>query len=223
MAGVIKWIINPKTYNNGGYIMEKLETINYRGYDINIYPDDCWESPREWDNLGQMICFHRNYDLGDKHDYSIEEVKEITKRNDVVCLPLYLYDHSGITMNTSGFSCQWDSGQVGIIFVDYAAIRKEYGVKNITKKMVLKVRNILIQEVKTYDDFLNGTVYGFMTEKDGEDIDSCWGFYGYPWDYMLGEAKNGIDADIEIERKKKQAKTKAFVKHGVPLEKRCFV
>ena len=30
-----------------------------------------------------------------------------------VFLPLYLFDHSGITMNTSGFSCPWDSGQVG--------------------------------------------------------------------------------------------------------------
>ena len=26
--------------------------------------------------------------------------------------PLYLYDHGGITMNTTGFSCSWDSGQV---------------------------------------------------------------------------------------------------------------
>ena len=33
-----------------------------------------------------------------------------------VFLPLYLFDHSGITMNTSGFSCPWDSGQVGWIF-----------------------------------------------------------------------------------------------------------
>ena len=31
-------------------------------------------------------------------------------------LPLYLYDHSGITMNTTGFSCPWDSGQVGWIY-----------------------------------------------------------------------------------------------------------
>ena len=28
----------------------------------------------------------------------------------MVILPLYLYDHSGITMNTTGFSCPWDSG-----------------------------------------------------------------------------------------------------------------
>ena len=27
--------------------------------------------------------------------------------DNVVCLPLYLYDHGGITMNTTGFACSW--------------------------------------------------------------------------------------------------------------------
>ena len=44
-----------------------------------------------------------------------------------VILPLYLYDHSGITMNTTGFSCPWDSGQVGWIYADADCIKKEYG------------------------------------------------------------------------------------------------
>jgi len=51
-----------------------------------------------------------------------------------IILPLYLYDHSGITMNTTGFSCGWDSGQVGYIVMSYEKIRKEYNWKNITKK-----------------------------------------------------------------------------------------
>jgi hypothetical protein len=39
-----------------------------------------------------------------------------TVKKEFVILPLYLYDHSGITMNTTGFSCPWDSGQVGWIY-----------------------------------------------------------------------------------------------------------
>lgn len=41
-----------------------------------------------------------------------------------VVLPLYLYDHGGITMNTGGFSDPWDSGQVGFIFVSKEKIKK---------------------------------------------------------------------------------------------------
>ena len=36
----------------------------------------------------------------------------VEQMDGMVILPLYLYDHSGITMNTCGFSCPWDSGQV---------------------------------------------------------------------------------------------------------------
>jgi hypothetical protein len=37
---------------------------------------------------------------------------------DKVCIKdLYLYDHSGITISTSPFSCGWDSGQVGFIYL----------------------------------------------------------------------------------------------------------
>lgn len=44
---------------------QPVETIEYRGFDINIYQDDMAESPREWDNIGRMLCKHRDYGLGD--------------------------------------------------------------------------------------------------------------------------------------------------------------
>lgn len=37
----------------------------------------------------------------------------------VAMLPLFLYDHSGITMSTGPFHCPWDSGQVGFIYMTY--------------------------------------------------------------------------------------------------------
>ena len=71
-----------------------------------------------------MIAFHRRYDLGDKHSIKHEDYDgwdemetALEKKFDAVILPLYLYDHSGITMNTTGFSCGWDSGQVGFICI----------------------------------------------------------------------------------------------------------
>ena len=181
-------------------------------YLIEVIQENDPQSPREWDNLGKMICFHGRYDLGDKHDYRSndysgweEQRKDIEKKENVcVMLPLYLYDHSGITMNTTGFSCRWDSGQVGWIVVSIEQVRKEYGVKRINKKLIEKVTNILENEVKIYDQYLTGDIYGYRISKitecelgheHKEEVDSCWGFYGE--DECMTEAEGIVDYHIE--------------------------
>lgn len=165
-----------------------METIRKGNYELEILQEEYPESPREWDNLGTMICFHRRYNLGDKHNFSVEEAEEMMKGKDIcVSLPLYLYDHGGITMNTGSFSCKWDSGQVGWIFVTKEQVRKEYNVKKISKDLIEKVTRVLEGEVETYDQFLTGDVYGYRVSKvevcdkgceHKEQVDSCWGYYG---------------------------------------------
>ena len=111
--------------------------------------------------------------------------------NPVIALPLYLYDHSGITMSTSPFSCRWDSGQVGFIYVTCERVRKEYGWKRITKARRDKILTYLNGEVQTYDQYLTGDVYGFIiSDEDGDEVDSCWGCYGR--DYCEQEAQATI-------------------------------
>jgi len=97
-----------------------------------------------------------------------------------VILPLYLYDHSGITMSTGSFGCPWDSGQVGYIICDNETVEKEFGGDRDLAEKSLRA------EVSVYDDYLTGNVYGFIVEErdndeddDWEHVDSCWGFYGY--------------------------------------------
>lgn len=155
---------------------------------IKIQQDEYPENPRtEWDNLGTMVCFHGRYNLGDEHDYRSNDYsgweeleKELIEEEDpAAILPLYLYDHSGITMSTGPFSCPWDSGQVGFIFVSKEKARKEYGWKRFTKKRVEKLEEYLRNEVKVYDQYLTGDVWCFSIEdEDGEVVDSCCGFYG---------------------------------------------
>lgn len=77
-------------------------------------------------------------------------------------LDLYLYDHSGLRMNTCGFSCPWDSGQVGIIAIAKERVRQEYGWKKITKARQAKILEYLNNEVKEYDQYLSGDVHGFI-------------------------------------------------------------
>ena len=178
---------------------------------IEIFPDDNPDDPREWDNLGKMICFHGRYSLGDDHDYDSEvctswdEMEyDIIKREKAVSIfPLFLYDHSGITMNTSGFSCPWDSGQVGFIVAPRETVLREMGWKRITKQRREQIEKILLAEVKTYDQYLTGDVYGFVVSKvDEEDnkehYDSCWGFYGE--EYCMEEAESIVEYAIEHNR-----------------------
>ena len=41
------------------------------------------------------------------------------------------------------------------------------------------VEKVLRGEVKVYDQYLQGDVYGYVIEDaDGEEIDSSWGYYG---------------------------------------------
>ena len=170
--------------------VKQLKMINMEKvigkYTVKVVRDEVPNSPREDDNLGKMVCFHKRYNLGDKHNYnfhnddSLDEMSSdiIREENVSVILPLYLYDHSGITMNTTGFSCRWDSGQVGFIFVSKNDVRKEYGVKRISKKLREKVTKLLIGEVETYDKYLTGDVYGYeVTDENDNLIESCWGYY----------------------------------------------
>jgi len=184
----------------------------YQGHSIKIYHDPDTENPREWSNLGTLICWHRRYRLGDSHrfdspeaflrdragvsdqsDLSMEHLRDRAERK-VVILPVFLYDHSGLAMNTIGFHCPWDSGQVGFLYVTLEAVRKEFGVKRVTKALREKAEGILRGEVVSYDAYLGGRVYGYVIERDGEEIDACWGFVGdYELDCLL-EARRAVPA-----------------------------
>ena len=39
---------------------------------VKIWQEDCPFDPREW-GIGEFICWHRRYDLGDSHNYSCPE------------------------------------------------------------------------------------------------------------------------------------------------------
>jgi len=192
-----------------------MESIKYKGYEIKISQDECGENPREWDNVGTMVCFHKRYDLGDK-DHGVnkddfnswDEVEKHLRKelNAVIVLPLYLYDHGSLRMKVGSFQgllpqghAEFDSGVVGFIFVSAEKVRKEYSVKRISKKTMNRVAQYLTGEIKTYDEYLSGAVYGYQVESDGLD-ESCWGFYGndYEKSGLLDEARAAIDYDIKM-------------------------
>jgi hypothetical protein len=158
-------------------------------------------NPRtEYDNLGTMACWHSRYTLGDVQPSEDPDEYLADLPEGSIILPLYLYDHSGLTMSTSAFGCPWDSGQVGVIYVTPERLRAEYGDDSAdTRIMAAKV---LVAEVKVYDQYLTGDVWGFeVTEtEDCEccgapkelESDSCFGFWG--GEHCLADMKEHVDS-----------------------------
>ncbi len=130
-------------------------------YIFNIIRDPEPRNPREeCVNFGTMACWHRRYRLGDEQPQETSE-EYLRGISDAIVLPLYLYDHSGITISTAPFSCPWDSGHVGFISVSKAKVREEFGIKRVTAKVREKAEEILRGEVKDYDKYLQGEVYAY--------------------------------------------------------------
>lgn len=181
-----------------------IETIEYKDFTIKIHYDECPQSPREDDNLGTIYAFHRRYNLGDKHDLEVEDVQKLYESKDHISLPVYMYEHGGVKLNTSGFSCPWDSGQVGIVIASKQRIREDQQVKYITKKVLDQVYKIFDAEIEQYSQYLNGEISGFtIVNPDGEIEDSCYGFYST--DDAIHDAKYMVDSlakDISIEASK---------------------
>jgi hypothetical protein len=186
---------------------EPIETIEVEGMTAELHYDcDTCESPRDWDNISVFAFFHRNYsneselDSGDFGGW--DEMREhIESRDglDAICLPVYLYSHSGDTISTSPFSCPWDSGQLGFAYVTREKARNEFGWKRITKEREEKILDLIRGEVETYDTYIKGEVYGYIVkDKDGDELDSCWGYYDR--EDCLETAKGNAKYQAQLQR-----------------------
>jgi hypothetical protein len=145
---------------------------------MKVVRDEDPMSPMEWDNLGTILCMHRKYDLGDRHSlrqcdfegWAAVEQYLHEELDAFEVLPIYMLDHSGITISTTPFADPWDSGQVGFIYTTAARI-EELGCTDVLAE--------LAREVSVYDQWLRGDVYGYVIEDDhGNLIISCFGIFG---------------------------------------------
>ncbi len=158
-------------------------TFKYR-----IETDTDPQHPRkDFDQMDKMVCWHNRHNLGDEQpsesaaDYLwnlanyqydvpwwpeneiIEKAINRIERNGYEILPLYLYDHSGLRISTSPFSCRWDSGQVGWIYIDKKTVLENWpkSKRNWRKKAL----EVLESSVKEYDQYLSGDVCGYIVDR----------------------------------------------------------
>ena len=208
------------------------ETYRQGRYQIEIVDDEDPQDPRYWDNLGTMLCYHRNYRLGDRkqseqwnpHDYENwkEMAEAIDKAEDVfVMLPLSLYDHSGILVyvgNRAHFTDPggWDSMYLGFIYITKKKAQEEYG--ELTEELATRIEKYLRNEVEIYNQYLSGQVYGYRIYRDKQEIDSCYGFYGE--DDAMNEAKGVMQHCISEDKRFHFLKLKSWIFNKVPLQYR---
>lgn len=227
---------NSKLYTGDKFAITSTDGRKFR---LVIEQDEFSQDPREWDNLGTMLCCNRYHQLGDcnsnreteeqlaelcrkygRTDEEIdnmlfnEEVQFLLEQDDICGLPLYITDHSGISMQTYRV-CTWDSSFVGLIFVDKQTFFAETCRKD-DCDWKAEAKKILEAEIKTYSQFLEGDVQQYtlyeetiVTRKnrDGkilseeiaydEMVDSMSGLY----DATLEDVESYLSIEIaEIER-----------------------
>lgn len=177
-------VVREKTYPNG-----------MRGV-IEYDPDP---QPYDGDTVGQIAYFkHSRYVLGTEavERERMEDIQFKIEIGEYIGLPVFAYVHGGATVRAgTGFSCPWDSGQSGFVYCEREKALEEFT----SEEAVIKC---LQSEVKIFDAYLTGEVYGYrLLDKDDEELESCWGFYGDDEiDYMLSE----LDAHAEYYLKRDQ-------------------
>ena len=171
-----------------------METYEKENLVVKVSNEYYADNPRNWDNFSKMVCSHRRYDIGDSHNINFKdfnswsEVEEhlIKKHGAKVILPVYMYDHGGIDLSHTPYSCSWDSGQVGFIYATKESIKKEYG--RMTKKVLDKVEQVLISKLEVYSYYVSGEVYLIeLFEKGSDECYDSTSIYGYT--EMMEEVK----------------------------------
>lgn len=167
---------------------------------LSIYQDEEPMSPREWDQLGVMVHWHRRYDLGDRKLTDGERAalehggwtglrKHLERQHGALIGPVVsigLLDHSGLHVWAGGGahwsdSAGWDSGTVGFVYATLERAR-ELGVPESDEE----IKRQLAAEIEEFDHYVRGDVYGYVIDRlttcnkgqeHAEHVDSCWGFY----------------------------------------------
>lgn len=204
--------------------------------EIHYEEDGDIGNPREWDQLGVMYCWHPNHNLGDEqfrrgdHDSMEDAARYLFRERDaLVVIPLFLLDHSGISMRAGsalyplvyplgsnepllaargrfiGDEAGWDTSHVGFIYATQAR-KDELGVPDGVEEVERQLRN----EVEEYDTYLRGEVfYIVVRDADGNDLSDTYpdhefnvgGFLGC--EHAESEAKDMLATGVELFKREK--------------------
>ena len=188
------------------------ERFRYAGCTVRIIRDDCPINPREdYDHLGKMILFPsrhyreqnewkisenvRDFDsalrslawhatksdaMEDELIVSMNHVFRCVNKHYVV-IPVFRNDRMGDVFGSGDSVAEGDEGCDGLILFPVADLPRE----GLDREQAVKN---LEWEIEQYSCFCTNDVHGYVIEdENGNELDSCWGFYGQ--DYAIESAK----------------------------------
>jgi hypothetical protein len=179
----------------------RVEHFNVGTLTVNIYQDEDAESPDTWgDDSIFLLGWHRDFTVTrpnyKRPDDILEYVNEddcdedrqikASIREDYHVFTLYAYIHSGVSLSLGASfggidPGGWDTSRLGIVLVS----REEWPDEGAARTAAMSL-------VDTWNQYLSGDVYGYtVTDEDGEQLDSCWGFYGD--EDAKGEARSAAE------------------------------
>lgn len=173
---------------------------------VQVDNDDWAESPREWDNLWNILTWTSRYESIDTNQYrdlekfllsylTEKQVDNLYKNSNTkeffskvkkrfyelgyLIEPISKYEHGQVVFS-AGVSQGWDTGVVGLAMVNINDIKKEYGASVLSKSLKEKIYSVLNGELETYNLWANGEVYYVsLVNFEGDIIEGLGGMLGY--------------------------------------------
>ena len=193
------------------------------GHFFKLFYDKYSESPRLDDNAATILTWERNYNSPDENNNTFEEfaekhgvdvskkwdldsVMEAMRKEGYYVVPVYALHHGVSHYSTHDFHDPWDSGVAGIAFC-----KKQKGLPDDDDYL----RRIIEDEIKEYDAWVNGEVYGIMLlDKNEGALDQTTNWV------MLDEEKTdtlknmllSVEVDIQDEYQKAVRETSVTLK-----------
>lgn len=168
---------------------------------IVVRSDEYAEDPLDWGHF-EFFSTHKKYytknknkTIADKEGNlwgignfdSLEEIEAFLSKNDYLYRFVYIYEHSGFCLwtsekrqNPNGMDMFFDSGCFGFLYVSKEKVRRNYGVKRITKKIQEQVYEHIDSFVSNeWEMYFNGEIYEYeVINNQGECEDSLCSLFG---------------------------------------------
>ena len=197
--------------------MVKLEDLEVdtiykdnNGRFFKLFYDEYSESPRLYDNVATILTWERNYNSPDENDDTFKEfakkhgvdvskewnlgsVVDAMREEGYYAVPVYALHHGVSHYSTHDFHDPWDSGVAGIAFC-----KKQKGLPDNNDYL----RSIIDEEIKVYDAWVNGEIYGIaLLGQDATVLDESVG-YMMPYENrieVLKDMLSSVGVDIQDE------------------------
>jgi len=159
-----------------------METKKLPGRIRLVHDDDCqWDLD---DDCVKIAYLQRSRECLGTEAVSQERMDEIRggiAGGSLVGIPVYAYVHSGASIRTTPFSCPWDSGQSGFVYLTAQDAHQIWGLAKGDGTKVIDDNTMCTEGdreraleacrglVESYDQYLTGDCWGYVIDDAVED------------------------------------------------------